>query len=323
MFRFSIFLVVIVSSILRAPLVATARLPSNIPNSTHTIFQFSNGTWVENIVVRSNGNLLVTLVDRPEIYHVDPFHNTATLVTNLEDEANALSLLGVTELAPDVFVFVAGNYSISRAVSDPASYSVWQLDFNQGGGCGKISEIKKLPEAAFLNGMTALNRREGTVLISDSLQGLVWRLNIWTGEYEVVLEDATMKPSRHVPLTLGINGIRIFESYAYYVNTIKGLFCRVAIDMSTGKAAGPYEIIAADVLGDDFAIASNGVAFVTKNSQSSLERVSVDGSRELIVGGPDSSLIAGATSAAFGRTWMDRGIVYVTTAGGKIVAVRI
>jgi sugar lactone lactonase YvrE len=316
-----IFLTLFFPSVLRASLVATAVRPRSPQIPSHQIFQFDNGTWIENIAVRSNGNLLVTLVDRPELYHVDPFHNTATLLANLEDEANAISLLGITEMAPDVFVFVAGNFSVARSAPDPASYSVWQIDLNHDAKCRKISEIARLPEASFLNGMTALDRREGTVLISDSVRGVVWRLNIRTGKYEVVLEDVTMKPIQDAPLILGINGIRIFQDYVYYVNAIKGLFCRTRIDLSTGKASGPYEILAADVFGDDFAMSNNGVAFITENGQNSLVRVDADRTRSVVAGGLHSTLIAGATSAAFGRTWMDQNILYVTAAGGQAAPV--
>jgi hypothetical protein len=321
MFHLSVFFTFLVFLVLRAPLVATAGLRSEPQGSVRTIFQFDNGTWLENIAIRSNGNLLVTLIDRPELYQIDSFHNTSTLVTNLEDEADALSLLGITEMAPDVFMFIAGNFSIARAASDPASYSVWQIDFNRGGKCEKVSEIEKLPEASFLNGMTALNRREGTVLISDSVRGLVWRLNIWTGKYEVVLEDETMKPAEGTRLVLGINGIRIFEGYLYYVNALQGLFCRVSIDLTTGKASGPYEILQTDLPGDDFAISANGVTYITENGGNALERVGADGSRSLTAGGLNSTVVAGATSAAFGRTRWDQDVLYVVTSGGQAAPV--
>jgi hypothetical protein len=321
MIYLGVFFTFILTSILQTPLIAAAGLSFQSTGSARTIYQFDNGTFVENIAVRSNGNLLVTLIDRPELYEIDPFHNTTALITNLEDEADALSLLGITEMAPDVFVFIAGNFSIARAASDPASYSIWQIDFNRGGICEKVSAIERLPEASFLNGLTVLNHREGTVLMSDSVRGLVWRLDIWTGKYEVVLEDVSMKPAEGMLLVLGINGIRIRDDYLYYINALKGLFCRVRIDKSTGKASGQYEILETDLTGDDFTFAENGDAFITENGGNSLIRVGIDGSRSLVAGGLNSTVVAGATSAAFGRTWLDRGLVYVTTSGGQVVPV--
>ncbi|KAH8662707.1 hypothetical protein BGZ61DRAFT_432234 [Ilyonectria robusta] len=302
--------------------IVSARTVTKIPsqNQARTVFQFSNGTWVENIAVRRNGDLLVTLIDRPELYQIDPLHSRVKLVENFQ-QANALSLLGITEMAPDVFIVIAGNFSVSRRMSDPKSYSIWRIDFNRGGKCEKISEIERIPEANFLNGMTTLNHRTDSVLVSDSARGVVWRVDIATTDYEIVLEDETMKPLQGVPLILGINGIRILGNYLYYVNAPRGLFCRVEIDLSTGKAIGQYEIIATEVPGDDFVISEKGVAYVTENGQNLLERVYLDGKKELVIGGLNSTVIPGATSAAFGRTRKDRNILYVTTAGGQAAPV--
>ncbi|KAH6985452.1 quino protein amine dehydrogenase beta chain-like protein [Ilyonectria destructans] len=302
--------------------IVSARTVTKIPsqNQARTVFQFSNGTWVENIAVRRNGDLLVTLIDRPELYQIDPLHSRVKLVENFQ-QANALSLLGITEMAPDVFIVIAGNFSVSRRMSDPKSYSIWRIDFNRGGKCEKISEIERIPEANFLNGMTTLNHRTDSVLVSDSARGVVWRVDIATTDYEIVLEDEIMKPLQGVPPILGINGIRILGNYLYYVNAPRGLFCRVEIDLSTGKAIGQYEIIATEVPGDDFVISEKGVAYVTENGQNSLERVYLDGKKELVIGGLNSTVIPGATSAAFGRTRKDRNILYVTTAGGQAAPV--
>ena len=324
MFHLSTVISFLAISILRAPLVAAAALPASSQASVRPVYQFDNGTWLENIAVRSNGNLLVTLIDRPSLYEINPFrNNTPTLITNLEDETNTTSLLGITEMSPDVFVFIAGNFSVARAGSDAASYSVWQIDFNRGdlAKCEKVSEIEALPEASFLNGMTTLDREQGTVLISDSVLGLVWRLNVWTGKYDVVLEDETMKPAEGTLLVLGINGIKIFNGYLYYINALKGFFCRVEINTSTGEAVGPYETLQTDLPGDDFVMSADGVAFIAENGGNSLERVDVDGTRSLIAGGLNTTVVAGATAAAFGRTWKDQGVVYVTTSGGQVVPV--
>ncbi|WYZ40172.1 hypothetical protein EsH8_IV_000513 [Colletotrichum jinshuiense] len=206
-------------------------------------------------------------------------------------------------------------------MSDPKSYSVWEVDFNRGGKCEKISEIEQMPEASFLNGMTTLDHQNDTVLISDSVRGVVWRLNIRTTAYEIVLEDETMKPVQDVPLILGINGIRILGDYLYYVNALKELFCRVKIDRATGKALGPYEIIATEVPGDDFVFSREGIAYITENGYNSVEAISLDGRRTLVAGGLNSTLIPGATSAAFGRTPTDRDVLYITTAGGQAAPV--
>lgn len=296
----------------------TARTITNqhVQGQPRTVFQFANGTWIENIAVRRNGDLLVTLIDRPELYLIDPQHGSARRIGDFE-EAEALSLLGITETAPDVFAVVAGNFSISAATSIPKTYSVWQVDFNRGGRCDKISEIEDIPEASFLNGMTTLTGRKDNVLISDSVKGAVWRVNTRTGVYEIVLEDETMKPVPGTPVELGINGIRVRGDHLYYINAFRGLFCRVKIDLLTGAALGPYEVLATDVTGDDFAFSKEGNAYVAANFRNELLRVDSRGETSLVAGGPNSTLIPGPTSAAFGRGRWDQNTLYVTTAGGQ------
>lgn len=291
-----------------------------VQTQPRTVFQFANGTWVENIAVRRNGDLLVTLIDRPELYLINSQHGSASRIGDFE-EAEALSLLGITELAPDVFAVVAGNFSISQGTSIPKTYSVWQVDFNRGGRCDKISEIKDMPEASFLNGMTTLQQQKDSVLISDSAKGVVFRVDTQTGDYEIVLEDETMKPLAGASLVLGINGIRVLGDYLYYINALKGLFCRVKIDLFTGVALGPYEVLATNVPGDDFAFSKDGIAYVAENGANSLVRVDQAGETSLVAGGLNSTLIPGATSAAFGRKNWDQNTVYVTTAGGQAAPV--
>ncbi|EKG17502.1 Six-bladed beta-propeller TolB-like protein [Macrophomina phaseolina MS6] len=296
-------------------------LPGSAPISSRspgirTVFEFANGTWVENLAVRRNGNLLVTLIDRPELYQVDPFNNTSILIHRFEDD-DVVSLLGISEVSDDVFAIIAGNFSIENHSSEAKSYSIWQADFNQGGKCERTSEVEPIPQAEFLNGMTTLSYPNDTLLIADSGLGLVWRLNVRTREYEVVLEDETMKPVAGSIIALGINGIHVLGDYVYYVNAFQDLLCRVQIDTATGKAIGPYEIISRDVPGDDFTITPDGTSFVAENFENTVDKVYLNGTRQFVAGGQNSTLIPGPTSAAFGRTVSDRGTLYVTTAGGQ------
>lgn len=286
-----------------------------------TVYQWEKGSWAENIAVRSNGDLLVTLLDRPELYSVNPTKKSANLITNLKDEANAIGLLGITEMTKDVFVVVAGNFSIATVQQDPGSFSVWEVDFNRGGKCEKVKEINRLPDSSFLNGMATLDGKKKTVLISDSGLGVVWRLDTRTGEHTVVLEDDTLKPIAGVFPEVGINGLRVFQDYVYFVNSQKQTLNRVRIDLSTGEARGPYETITTGLPGDDFAISADGVAYVTTNAANGVIRVAKDGNQTVAAGGFNSTEVAGPTSAAFGRTKKDKDVVYVVTSGAQALPV--
>lgn len=295
--------------------------PAPSTGPTRTIYQFPNETWVENIAVRSSGQLLVTLITTPDIYQVDPFSPSpsATLVHSFPD---SISILGIAEIQPDVFAVVVGNWSTTTFSTTNGSYSVWKVDLRRfktdssGLATSKptVSKITDISEASFLNGMTLLEPSSPYLLISDSSLGVVWRLNYQTGKYKIVLDNALFKP---VPgdIALGINGVHTRNKYLYFTNSFQGLFGRVAIS-SSGTATGPYEVIAYNGVGDDFAFDGEGNAYVAQDPGDALEQITPDGKVTVLAGNTNSTILEGDTSAAFGRTWRDETILYVTTDGG-------
>src|SRR2546421_12664749 len=70
---------------------------------------------------------------------------------------------------------------------------------------------------------------------------------------------------------------------------------------------------------DDFTIAGNGTAYIAGNN--TLYRVSQEGRLDTIAGGPNGNVLEGATSAQFGRTHMDHGVLYIGTNGGILAPV--
>jgi hypothetical protein len=265
------------------------------------IYRFPNGTWVENIAARPNGNLLVTLVNTPELWQIKPStrsgHASARLVHHFEE---AKQMNGIAELEPDTYAVIASD-------------SVWTIHLGVHGNASNPEHIAKFPEG-LLNGMAALDGGRA-VAISDSVRGLIYRLDIRTGEYTVIHQDETMAPADYLGLKLGINGLRVVRDYLYYSNTPKRLFCRVRIDLCTGQAKGPYEVVSGGVLSDDFAVGPGDVGYLAGAIDNVVTRVLPDGSHQVIAGSKDSTVLMTATSAAFGRARDDRGILYVTTGG--------
>lgn len=76
------------------------------------VWQFPNDTWIENIAVRSNGQLLVTLLTVPELYQVDPAGaQEPKLVYRFPQ---ALGLFGIAELETDVFGVISSNFTAGK-----------------------------------------------------------------------------------------------------------------------------------------------------------------------------------------------------------------
>jgi hypothetical protein len=241
---------------------------------------------------------------------------------------NANSLLGITELDLDIFAIAVGTGDLTAN----STYTVWTVNLRNRNA--EVRKAAQMPAGTTLNGLARLSR--DTILSSDILGGKVHRIDLSTGEASVVLEDETMAGAP------GINGIRIHANYLHFVNYGRGLYCRVPIDLKTGAATGPVEIISDDdrlVGSDDFAFSRTGdAAYIANLNRNDIIRVKANGDLEVVIGGPDGDVFVGPTSAQLGRTLLDCDTLYVVSSGavfdpetltfvdvepGKITAVKL
>jgi len=108
-------------SLLSSIITHAAIIPrTTTPPSVRDVWRFPNVTWVENIAVRSSGQLLVTL--SPVLYQVDPHAAEGQQPQLIQRFPNVTSLMGIVEVGKDVFAVIAGNFSLKTAVSTPGSY---------------------------------------------------------------------------------------------------------------------------------------------------------------------------------------------------------
>jgi hypothetical protein len=277
-----------------------------------TIFRFPNPTWVENIASTRNGTLIASILGRPELHAIDPFAttNSSTVDTLLYSFPGANTVTGITEVETDIFVVGTGNYSLTEGETVGSSIA-WRVDLS--GEALKVEKIVDLSSTQYINGLAALNHR--TVLMADSAAGNVIRLDIETGDYGVVIDGPAVASNVSVSLPGGVNGMKILDSTLYFTNQQLGTVNRVPIDRWTGSIVGPFIVLANISVVDDLAVTDDGTAFVARPLANVVERV-VANEHVPIAGGQNSLDVAGATAATLGRTWRDRGILYICTMGG-------
>ena len=291
------------------------------------LWQFSNETWVENIAVRANGQIIATTLPAAEIWQVNPFKSEAPiLITQLPYLVGAF---GIAETAHDVFVVTAGNFT--RTGNVPYSYSVWEIDLRGRSGANAANaptrKIVDIPEAPLLNGVTHIVPGSRTVLIADSINGQVWKLDTTTDKYGVVLSDPLMKPQ--APSPLGINGIHTHGDTAYFTSSGQNILASVRINLKTGKAVGSYQTVAHPIglAPDDFTLDAAGNAYIATNFGETVVRVQTSGRNKgttsTYAGNANSTVLAGNTACVFGRTRSDSGVLYVSTAGGSAAPVSV
>lgn len=178
--------------------------------------------------------------------------------------------------------------------------------------------------------MTTLDT-SGIVLVADSGQGVVYRVDTSTGKYSVAVNNTLMAP---IQPGIGVNGIHIRDGALHFTSSSQGIFGRVPI-FPNGTASGAAVVVAHNGFGDDFTFDRAGNAYVAQGTLNTVQKITPSGKASIVAGNLNSSTLAGATSTHFGRTLGDEGVLYVTTnggiqgpvngtyiEGGKVVAIR-
>ncbi|KAK0654964.1 hypothetical protein B0T16DRAFT_395934 [Cercophora newfieldiana] len=286
--------------------------PTNHPLSHHTVYQFPKPTWVENIAIRPSDALLLTLLTSPTLQTI-PFPTSPKPVDlPVYTFPNATGQTGIAPLTPfcDAYIALAGD------ANDPVgSFSAYTVSFsnNTKNTTPKIKKVAALTKSGLPNGIVTVSEGHAA-LIADSFLGLIWRLDIATGNYTVAIQiPETAAPPGLPPGTIAVNGLKISheDGYLYFSNSATVAIYRIRIDKDgypRGKAETVARLNASFV--DDFAI-RNGVIWATTNSDNRVFAVDVKTGRNVVV-----LDVLGPTSAAFGRGREDRHVLYVVTNGG-------
>lgn len=286
----------------------------NLPLPVEVIHEFPPGIWCENIAVRHNGQILTTITTTPEIYQVDPRKERDPILLH---SFPATSLTGIAELQPDVFYVATGNFSSDGPFAAvPDSFVIWKLDLRSFSvrhrKPAEVSKIATFPKARLLNGVAVLDHRKGLLLIADSLLGLIWRLNVHTGEVKIFIDDPLTKGSPDPKLSFGVNGIKVRNGAVYFSNSDRKIIARLNVNYD-GTPKGPAVVVVKGITGaDDFAIAPNGAFFATENTGNALVYAPATGGDAEIL----ANNTVNPTAVAFGRRPEDAQSVYLSSAGG-------
>ncbi|KAI7084647.1 hypothetical protein KC363_g2258 [Hortaea werneckii] len=283
-------------------------------NAVGSIWTFPNETWIENLATRQNGMLLCTSLNRFAVYQVDPFGHTAVVVHQFD---SGEGVLGITEVQNDIWVVATSNVNLTTSTAKPGSAKIWRLDMAAWtvGAKSPVKLINSMPDVGLPDGLTTLDFDRGTVLLADASKSTIWHVDTTTGQYTAAINSTSFAPGSTLPL--GVDGIHALHGELYFTNPSRNLLGKIAINYD-GTAAGPIQTIStAAEVGDDFAVAEDGTAYVAGNN--TLWKVKQDGQTQALVGGNGSTVVQGITSAAFSRTSSDRGVLYLGTNGGMLL----
>ena len=258
--------------------------------AAESVATYEEGTFLENVAVRANGDLLV----------VDHTSHTVLRVTP-EGETDVFASLpdGTAGVALDL----DGTVVVTSGYQDDGGFLTVLAP------SGAPERVIPVPGSVFLNGATLL--RAGVFLVADSVAGRLYEVDIRSGETTVWLAHETLGQNPDYPTYPGANGVKIHAGAVYVTNSAQARLVRIPLD---GTAAGDPETVLTGLVIDDFAIASDGTLYGATHVFNTVVRVEPDGSATTIATADDG--MTGATAVAFGRTEADRNRLYVVTNGG-------
>jgi hypothetical protein len=285
-----------------------------------TIAYFPEQFFLENLAVRADGSILVTVLYHKQLWYVPAPANELPVDPVLVHTFESLAM-GIVEAETDVFyVCTFGPATVERV-----DLRMWSP-----GAPANVSRVLTFdPSGAVLNGCCLIAPH--VLLVADSVAGQIWRVDLAedgltaTARVWLLHDSMAFDPDNPLNPQPGVNGVR-YDSRTnclYYTSTTRKLFMRVPVDPQTHEPTGEPEFVAGGTMADDFCIDENaGVAYVTTHRQNAIDRVPLRPGqhgvgRDIVAGEPFTTQLVGPSSAGWGRGPNDYGhLLYVTTDGG-------
>ncbi|KAL2137626.1 hypothetical protein VTI28DRAFT_8731 [Corynascus sepedonium] len=304
---------------------------TTLPLPARNVYQFDSETWIENLAVRPNGDLLL-IVDENVTAPVHPVAlyqlanpSSANPELTLVHSFDLGTVLGIAEIQPEVYAVLAENFT-GNFEAVPGTAKMYTFDFNRGEQ-PVVSEVATLPDTAIgPDGIAALPGHPNTVLVADMYAARVWAVDITTNTTTTFVQVPEMAQV-HNFTQMGINGLRVSHGHLYFTNSDLKSVYRIQLNQCGSGAEASAELVAnltsvTPVFIDDFTIGRDGTLWVTSSGpENVVVAVRPDGRggfREPIVaaGGINRTDIQGDVGAAFGRGCSDHDVLYVVTNGG-------
>ncbi|KAM5353138.1 hypothetical protein ACJZ2D_016976 [Fusarium nematophilum] len=318
------------SLLLAAITLPALALSTSLP--AKTLDQLSLGTWFENIAVRPNGDVLVTqMAPYAALYTIRDPAECRNHLEELVSFPSIQSIYGISQVPitsrhhkPETFIVVGSN---ATGIGSPivGSFEAWAIEFHSSkhGDKVKVRKISNMSKKSrLLNGVASIPGRSDAILVADSANGLVGRLDLSSGIFDTsAFIFPEMAPTKGKALPIGVNGINVYNGYLYWTWSYAASIYRVAITPAGLPAKRAKPELVADLSKsvsflDDFVFDTHGNIYAASNFDNTVIFINTkSGKWEAVVGAVNQLTVAGSTSVAFGRGKYDKNTLYVSTSG--------
>ncbi|RFU27362.1 hypothetical protein B7463_g8984, partial [Scytalidium lignicola] len=284
---------------------------------------FGPGSWIENLAIRPNGQILVARFDIPEVILVDPTNKLPPITIAAWNATEYSCASGITETTPDMFYVELSAPHDATFLKTGGTCSIFKIDMRKfkattsGAVISKatVTKTTDILDADFLNGLDTLD--DTHLLAGDKYNEWVYNVDVRTGEHHITIDDPKMKATTNATRHLGIDGLKIRDNFLYWTNVAAGSYNKIRIS-ERGEPIGSSMVISPIVGLDDFVFRADGTAFLAQSHSNEIMVLRPGSSTPTVIAGaPTSTLLAGVTAIRFGRTLADRNRLYVTTSGAQ------
>lgn len=263
------------------------------PTSHEVVASYPSGTYLENLTVAQDGAVLFTSYFANEI-QIWRDHGGAGVFAKLP-----VHPVNIIPNRGGYIVLAHGGSFMDGPNALRGTNQLLSLD-----GRGKVTRTLMLPDLTFGNGLVADGAN--AVLVTDSVRGLIWRVDLRTGHSTEWFSDPRLSPDPAKPQAPGANGLRRTRDALLITSTAARTVFRLPLD-ARARPSGAMTVVATVPGADDIAVARDGTIYLATHG-SSVVRVR-RGSVDPVV----TADVDGCTSAALSR---DGKTLYVLGTGG-------
>lgn len=243
--------------------------------------QLPSDSWFQGTSLRPDGRVLAARLDLPELYLFDPEDpESEPALLHTFDEASGLIDVCPLKGCPDEFAVISGVFDIPNATFEKPI--IWRCVFKSKDDLQPtVTRITEVAGAGFCAGLTAAT--EKTLLVADASNYCIWRVDIATGNAEILATGEPMHAaSEEEPY--GVNAVLVTDGFAYFGNESAGSLGRVPIafdDEDDGwdiRATGPAKVVVDDIPhSDGLVLTKDGtVAYSADYLNGKLRRIDID-----------------------------------------------
>jgi hypothetical protein len=294
------------ASFLATALIASHSLAQTLPPifestprktlASHVVAEFPKNTFLENLVIDDNGIVYLTSHEEGVVYRVDR-------AGKRQQHARIDGKLAGIVKAPGQGLVLTGS-------PKEGAQTVFLLN-QKGQSLGSIA----MPEAAFLNGIAALDAQ--TYLVADSYAATIWKVNIKTKQVSRWLQHALLARADDKNPIPAANGIKMdaLRKRVLVSNTAKQLL--IEIPLGSASAAGTPKVLLDRVNVDDFSIAKDGRIYAATHIYNSVIRIDPDAKLTVIAEAAQG--VTGSTAVALHNARGGSQELFITTNGGMFL----